>query len=117
MKATDTIKSLMSIASGFSDGLLRDMIDDPLTRITPEIGQHPYWLLGHLVVSEAALFDQYLLGQPNRYQSWLPLFGIGTVPTETMDGGPSYQELLDALVETRASITKYIDSLDLPPKN
>lgn len=111
MRAVDSIRSLLHLASGFSTALLEDMADEPGARTTPETGQHPYWLLGHLVVSEAAVLDQYLLGRPNRHASWAPLFATGTAPDDPADAGPTYAELLDALGGVRASILAYVDTL------
>lgn len=112
MKAVDSIKCSMKIAGGFSEALLRDMADEPFTRTMPGTGQHPYWLAGHLAVSEAAVLDMYLLDQPNRHASWQPMFGTGTEPAEQKDGAPTYGELLDALGNVRAELLEYIDTLD-----
>jgi len=111
VKTIDSIKSSLALAKGFTEALLKDMADEPLTRTIPQTGQHAYWLLGHLVVSEAAVLDQYLLNQPNRYQSWRPMFGIGTTLTANMGGGPTYDELLNALDSVRTSLLEYVDQL------
>ena len=111
MRAVDSIRLSMGMAKDFSEALLRDMADEPLTRTIPGVGQHPYWLLGHLAVSEAAVLDQYLLDQPNRYTPWRSMFGPGVAPMEHINGGPAYGELLEALDSVRASILAYIDTL------
>lgn len=102
----------MQMTIGFTTQLLTDIEDEPLTRPLPDRGNHPYWLLGHIVVSEAALLDQYLLGRPNRFESWLPTFAIGSTPGNTVNGGPSFKELLSALDDVRTASLRHIDSLD-----
>jgi len=111
MKATDVIRSSLKTARHVAESLITDMADAPLTRTCPERGNHPYWLLGHVVVSEAALLDQYLLGRPNRFKDWLPTFWLGTTPPSEINGGPSYQELLAALDQIRAASLEYVDTL------
>ena len=113
MHALDSIRTLMGMGTAFTDALLSDLADAPFARVTPDSGQHAYWILGHLVVSESAVLDQYLLGQPSRAARWVPQFGIGTVPADDPGDGPGYDELLDALRRNRADLVAYVDTLDV----
>ncbi|MEM9083214.1 MAG: DinB family protein [Planctomycetota bacterium] len=111
MNTIDLIRSSFEMSSGFSQGLLSDMADAPFARTREPNGHHAYWILGHLVVAEAAVLDQYLLGRANRHQAWVPLFGIGSNPRDEQDGGPSYEELLTALNQVRSGYQSYMDQI------
>lgn len=111
MKAIDAIRSSLNTSFGFGEALLKDMADEPMTRWQPDVGQHAYWLLGHMVWGEAAALDQHIQGKVNRFELWRPLFGAGTEPNDTVAGGPTYEELLEALSSVRSSTLEYIDQL------
>jgi hypothetical protein len=111
MKATDVIRTSLKTARFVAEGLLADMADAPLTRTYPETGNHPYWLLGHIVVSEAMLLDRYILGRPNRFEAWQSTFALGTTPPGEMNGGPTFKALLSALEQIRAASLEYLDTL------
>lgn len=111
MTATDTIRASLHTAMEFATALLRDMADEPLTRPHPDHGNHPYWVLGHLVVSEASLLDEHLLGRPNRHEKWMDRFDAGTTPGPDTGGGPTYRELFAALEAVRADTLAYLDEL------
>ncbi|UYV12893.1 MAG: hypothetical protein NCW75_01065 [Phycisphaera sp.] len=97
MASTDLIAASLRDSHGFAMGLLRDMADAPTVRSHSDAGPHCYWLAGHLVVSEAAVLDQYLDGKAHRYQNWIQSFGIGSVPAQPAPIGPAYGVLLDEL--------------------
>jgi len=111
MNAKDAIQYSLQFARFFAESLLKDMQDEPLTRTVPETGQHAYWLLGHIVVSEAFLLDMYLKGESHRYEAWLPLFGLGTQPADQIDDGPTYAQLLEALDSVRAATLEYLETI------
>ena len=111
MTAKDIIRASFKISRELAAGLLADMEDAPLMRTVPGRGNHPYWLLGHIAFSEAALLDQYILGRPNRFEAWAPMFALGSTPSDDLVGGPSYRELLTALDRIRAASLEYVDSI------
>lgn len=111
MNAKDVINRSWSMAVNFGSGLLEDMQSAPLARTCPEMGNHPYWILGHLVVSQAQLLDRYLSDKPNRHAEWMPKFGIGSAPPADMSGGPSYAELLSAWNDIKAATDAHIAGL------
>ncbi len=111
MKATDSIKLALENSKNFSEALFKDMSDQPFARTRPGAGQHAYWLLGHIVVSESFLLDQSLLGKPNRFESWLPYFDFRTEAAEQGNGAPTYEELIEAMGSIRQSTIEHIESL------
>lgn len=111
MKAKEVIHANLENAKKLALGLLADMKDAPLVRSNGAQGNHSYWLLGHLVVSQAALLDKCLLGNSNRHEAWVPKFGIGTHPGESMDGGPTYAQLLGALEDLHQAVLAHLDGL------
>ena len=111
MKATESIRLALENSKNFSEALFKDMADQPFARTRPTDGQHAYWLLGHIVVSESFLLDQSLLGKPNRYESWLPYFDFRTESSDQEDGAPTYEELLGAMDRIRQSTMEHLGTL------
>ncbi len=111
MLAIDLIRSSLTESMQFAECLLRDMEDDAHARTCDSSGQTPYWIAGHLAVSEGAVLDQYLLGRPSRYKGWERQFGIGTAPANPAGDDPSYADLLAALVDVRAATLEFVGTL------
>lgn len=119
MKATDFIRLALESSKGWALGLIDDMKDAPLTQPTPNGGNHPTWVLGHLIHSESNLLDVFILGQPNRFAEWEGVFGMQTTPTTDAGQYPSIDELLVKLDEMRAATLAHLatlsdDDLDKP---
>lgn len=110
MKATEYIKMALGNGQGWTLGLINDMQDAPLTQPTPSGGNHPLWVLGHLVRAESDLLDCFILGKPNRFPE-LENCGMGKVPTLNADDYPSMGELLTKFEEIRAATMTHLDSL------
>jgi len=111
MNATESIQLALQHSKNFSEALFKDMADQPFARTRPGVGQHAYWLLGHIVVSESFLLDQSLLGKPNRYESWLQYFDFRTASKDQIDGAPSYEDLIEAMGSIRQSTMDHLDTL------
>ena len=60
--------------------LMGDMQDAPTTAPTPNGGNHPLWVIGHLVHSEAGLINGFAFGKENPLARWDGLFGMGSEP-------------------------------------
>ena len=86
------------------------MKDSPLTQPTPNGGNHPLWVLGHIVRAESGLLDGFILGQPNRFPE-LEMFAMGNTPTTNADDYPSMDELLGKFEEIRAATLAHLDTL------
>jgi hypothetical protein len=105
------IKMTFAASRSWTMGLIEDMRETPLTQPTSSGGNHPLWVLGHIVVAEAGIFDGFILGERSRFAELNKLFGAGTQPTTNADDYPSMDELLGNFEEIRAAILSYVDTL------
>lgn len=110
MKATEFVRMALNNGKGWTLGLLNDMRDAPLTFPTPNGGNHPLWVLGHIVRAESDLLDGFILGKPNRFPE-LEQFGMGNEPTGNASDYPSMDELLEKFDQIRAASLAYLESL------
>lgn len=94
--------------------LIGDMKDAPLTRPTDRGGNHPLWVLGHLVYSESMLIDGFICGTPNRFAKWEGLFGIGSVPSDDASQYPTLDELTVTFNEMRSATIAYLKTISDP---
>jgi hypothetical protein len=112
MKTVDFIRiSLDASAAGILP-LIEDMKDHLLTFPTPNGGNHPLWILGHLAWSEGQVIQQVMLGRPNPVGHWASLFGIGSQASAEAALYPSYEEALKAFQDQRAETLKVLDTLN-----
>jgi len=122
MKTTDFIKTAMETSKQFVLGLLADMKDAPLTPPTVKGGNHPLWVLGHLVYSEANIVHHLIEGKENPLVGWKEQFGQGSEPVDDASAYPSMDELLQEWEKVRAHTLSVLaglsdDDLDQPSKN
>lgn len=110
MKTTDYIKKQLENGKRWALGLIIDMKDAPLTQPTSKGGNHPLWVLGHLVSAESDLLDGFILGKPNRFPE-LKSFAMGSEPTTNTDDYPSMDELLAKFEEIRSATLAHLDTL------
>lgn len=111
MKATDFVKLSLENSKGWAMGLIGDMADAPLTRPTPNGGNHPLWVLGHLVRAESDLLDGFILGKPNRFPELEGLFSMGTTPGDDAGQYPSMDELMKKFEEIRSATLAHLETL------
>lgn len=111
MKAVDVVKTSLQLSQNWIMGLITDMQDAPLTSPTPLGGNHPLWVLGHLVYSETELREGLILGRPNPLEGWKELFGAGSQPLLDASRYPSFAELLAKFQAVRADTLTYVDTL------
>lgn len=111
MNAKELIKASLNANRGRTLAMLQNMKDAPLTMPTSKGGNHPLWTLGHLAYAESAFLDEMILGKPNRFAEWKPLFHPGTTPIPEADRYPSMDELLAAWDAVRADVLKHLDAL------
>ena len=110
MNTIEFIKMSLENGKGWTLGLIMDMRDAPLTQPTPKGGNHPLWVLGHIVRAESDLLDGFILGQPNRFPE-LEVFGMGNEPTTNADDYPSMDELLTKFEQIRSATLAHLDTL------
>ena len=110
MKATDYIRMALENSQGWALMLINDMRDAPLTQPTPKGGNHPLWVLGHIVRGESDLLDGFLLGKPNRFPE-LEAFSMGASPSTDAADYPSMGELLEKFTAIRAATLAHLETL------
>ncbi len=103
MHATSFIRESLETSRETVLALLNDLRDEPLTSVR-EGGNHALWILGHLVYVESWVVNVVILGRETcPHESWGPLFGTGSRPAAGGEGYPSFEALLEAWGEVRAS--------------
>ena len=110
MNTIDFIKTSLASSQGWALGLILGMKDAPLTQPTSNGGNHPLWVLGHIVRAESDLLDAFILGKPNRFPE-LEAFSMGTTPTTDAGQYPSMDELLGKFEEIRAASLAHLETL------
>jgi uncharacterized damage-inducible protein DinB len=121
MKSIDLLKNALSMGDRGMMMLLEDLRNAPMTSPTPRGGNHPLWVLGHITYVEANV-PHVLSGEPNPLAHWGPLFAAGAEPTSDPKAYPSFDEVLKAYQDARASNLKLLDEigeagLDRPTKS
>lgn len=111
MKTTDYIKLSLENSIGWALGLIGDMKDAPLQQPTSNGGNHPLWVLGHLVHSESQLLDCFILGKPNRFPEYDGVFSMGSTPSTDAIQYPSLDELMATFEKMRAATLAHLDTL------
>ncbi|MCA9156836.1 MAG: DinB family protein [Planctomycetales bacterium] len=110
MKTTDYIKMALENGKAYTLALLADLKDAPLTQPTPNGGNHPLWIVGHLARSESALLDVFILGKPNRFPE-LENCNAGSAPTPNASDYPSMEDLLVKFEIIRAASLAHLATL------
>jgi hypothetical protein len=90
--------------------LADDLMDSPLTSPTSGQGNHPLWIMGHLVFSGAGLLSM-ITGKPSPYQDWRPLFSGGTQPMTNLTAYPPYSKVLAAYEAVHAEVLECLTRL------
>ena len=111
MNAIELLKHSLESSKGWAMGLITDMQDAPLTQPATHGGNHPLWVLGHLVHSESNLLDGFILGQPNRFPEMEADFAMGTTPTTDASQYPTMKELLAKFEQIRAASLAHLETL------
>ena len=111
MKTTEFIKTALENGKGWALGLISDMQDAPLTQPTSQGGNHPLWVLGHIIYSESVLLDQFISGKPNRFPEWEGVFSPKSIPSTDASQYPTMDELMGRFEEMRAASLAHLDSL------
>ena len=111
MTAIEFIKMSLQNSAGWAMGLINDMKDAPLTQPTSSGGNHPLWVLGHIVRAESDLLDGFILGKPNRFPELEGVVSMGTTPSTDASQYPSMDELLGKFEEIRAATLAHLETL------
>lgn len=111
MNTIDFIKLSLENSKGWAQGLLGDMMDAPLTQPTPNGGNHPLWVLGHITRAESDLLDGFILGQPNRFPELEENFAMKSTPSTDASQYPPMDELMTKFEAIRAATLAHLDTL------
>ena len=111
MKAIDYVKMSLEMSNGWIMGLAEDMKDSPLTKPTPNGGNHALWCVGHLAYSEGNLVGVFIKGQANPVADWEHLFNQGTTPSDDASTYPTMDELIAKLQELRAQTMAMLNEM------
>ncbi len=111
MNAIALLRHQLEMSKNLTASLLADMQDAPLTAPTPNGGNHPLWVAGHLAYAEARLTSEALLGTENPLADWKEMFKGGSQPQYDATGFPTIPEILAKWDEVRANTLKILDSL------
>lgn len=110
MNAIQFIRHGLETSAAVTLPLIDDMKDRPLAFPTPNGGNHPLWVLGHLAFIEGRL-QQLMRETPNPLQHWAPLFDADTEPTGNPADYPSLEEVRAAFVARRAETLRFLETL------
>jgi len=110
MNATDFIKMALENGKGWTTGMIADMQDAPLTQPTPNGGNHPLWVLGHITHSASNLFDVFIQGKENRFPE-LEMCSMGSEPTTQASDYPGMDELMAKFEEIHAAIVAHLGTI------
>lgn len=91
--------------------LLQDMQDAPMTPPTPNGGNHPTWIAGHMAFAEGNLFLHTMRGEPNPLDEWKSILDGGTQPSDDPSIYPSMDESISRFQELREQTMALLGSL------
>ena len=111
MNVLELLRYQLELSKDLTIKLLADMVDAPLTAPTPAGGNHPTWVAGHLVYSEANLVYHILEDQTNPLLDWKELFGRGSRPSTDASIYPPLPELLAKWDEVRLHTMEFFETL------
>lgn len=80
MTTIEYIRAAAEASRNLTIALLDDMAGAPLTFPTPNGGNHPLWVLGHLTYSESNLIHHIIGGEENPLIGWKQMFGSKSEP-------------------------------------
>ena len=111
MKTIDYIKAELEMSKGWLTPLAADMADAPLTAPTPNGGNHPLWVMGHMAYSEANLLHIFILGDENPLAEWKDMFAGGSQPVDDAAAYPAFEEVMAKFDAARAETLAYLDTI------
>lgn len=112
MNAISDLKSTLQTSRVIITPLLDDMKDAPLTYPTPNGGNHPLWVMGHLAYSESSILNHVIAGRDNPLAEWKPLFSGSTTPVDDASKYPAWDEIKQAFDHVHDATLKSLDVLN-----
>ena len=111
MKTVDFIRKGLEGSARAALLMIDDMKNAPFTFPTPNGGNHPLWVLGHITYVEGQLVQTIMLGRPNPVANWGELFGMKSEPTADPSRYPPLDEIREKFLSCTAETMKLLDSL------
>ncbi|HMO14792.1 MAG TPA: DinB family protein [Pirellulaceae bacterium] len=111
MNAIESLRHSLLFSHRWVEQLADDLVDSPLTPATTAGGNHPLWIMGHLVVANSGLTSM-ISGRANPFSHWDRLFEGGTWPVADGSGCPSYSEVMQAWKTAHAETLNLLSEFD-----
>jgi hypothetical protein len=111
MTGVDVIKSALGMSQQLTLQVINDMRDAPLTYPTPNGGNHPLWVLGHLAYAEGSLVQKIMQGRDNPVDEWAEHFGPGSEPHEDASRYPGMDEVMAKYEQLRGQTMSLLNEL------
>ncbi len=101
----------LSFARHWTLELLSDFPQDKLTHQPCAAGNHALWIAGHIAYADD-LFASKVGNKPARFsESWVKLFGMGSIPQADAGAYPSMSEVTNALADNREGLLAWFGSM------
>lgn len=113
MLASAAIRSALAFTDAGITGILQDMHAHAFVRSTPETGNHPMWIMGHLAYIEGAILS-CITGEPNPAAEFESRFAPGTTPSDNPDAYPPFADVVARFHQLRARTIATLDRIGDP---
>ena len=112
MKATEYINLCLAQSQNWMMPLVLDMKDAATTAPTPNGGNHPHWIIGHLAYSESLIINKYMLGaESHSLSEWGEIFGAAKGPLPDAAGYPPFDDVVAGFEQARARTLEVLAGL------
>ncbi len=111
MQSKELLKANLEMNMGMTLSLIEDMRDAPLTFPTPNGGNHPLWVLGHMAYEEGTVLQEFMLGTSNPLAEWKEMFSNGVEPTDDVETYPPFDKVMAKCREVHQANLALLDSM------
>jgi hypothetical protein len=111
MQSKDLLKAALEQGLFLIGAVLDDMKDAPFQFPTPNGGNHPMYVAGHLAYAEGQIVYKRCRGLENPVESWKDVFGGNVEPSADASKYPNYETVVAKLREMRTETIKWIDTV------
>lgn len=107
----ETGRGALELSRGFLLSLIDGLEGHQLVTRAGGVGNHVMWVCGHIAWTE----DYFAKGLAQRERAtpepWDELFGMGSMPTESLSDYPAFDDVLGHLHSTRESLLSSLSEL------
>lgn len=111
MQSKDLLISALQVSHALTVPLLEDLKDAAMQPPTPNGGNHPTWVAGHLAYGEGNLFWHMMRGEPNPLAEHAEILDGGSQPSDDPSVYPPIEELIAKYCELREQTMALLESL------